>query len=52
MATAPLFESDSLPWEINKAPHRWDVTKADIYLEDRWHPIFREMRENAPVNKI
>jgi hypothetical protein len=52
MATAPVFESDSLPWEINQAPHRWDVTKPEIYLEDRWHPIFKEMREKAPINKI
>ena len=52
MATAPIFESDSLPYEVNQAPHRWDVTKADIYLEDRWHPIFKEMREKAPINKI
>ena len=52
MATAPLIENDLLPWEINQAPHRWDVTKADIYLEDRWHPIFKEMREKAPINKI
>ena len=52
MATAPLIESDSLPWEMNKAPHHWDVTKPDIYTEDRWHPIFKEMREKAPINKI
>ncbi len=52
MATAPLIESDSLPWEVNEAPHRWDVTKPDIYAEDRWHPIFKEMREKAPINKI
>lgn len=52
MATAPLIESDSLPWEVNKAPHHWDVTKPNIYAEDRWHPIFKEMREKAPINKI
>lgn len=52
MATAPLIESDSLPWKVNKAPHHWDVTKPEIYAEDRWHPIFKEMREKAPINKI
>ena len=52
MATAPIIESDSLPYEVNQAPHHWDVTKADIYVEDRWHPIFKEMREKAPINKI
>jgi hypothetical protein len=52
MATAPIIESDSLPYEVNQAPHHWDVTKADIYVEDRWHPIFKEMRKKAPINKI
>jgi cytochrome P450 len=52
MATAPVFESDSLPWEVNAAPHRWDVSGPQIYVEDRWQPIFKEMRERAPINKI
>lgn len=52
MATAPVFESDSLPWEVNAAPHDWDVSRPEIYVEDRWHPVFREMREKAPINKI
>jgi cytochrome P450 len=52
MATAPVFETDSLPWEINAAPHRWDVSGPQIYVEDRWQPIFKEMREKAPINKI
>lgn len=52
MATAPVFENDSLPWEVNKAPHEWDVTRPEIYTEDRWHPIFKEMRDKAPINKI
>jgi cytochrome P450 len=52
MATAPIFESDSLPWEVNAAPHRWDVSGPQIYVEDRWQPVFKEMRERAPINKI
>jgi cytochrome P450 len=52
MATAPVFESDDLPWEVNESPHRWDVSGPDIYVEDRWQPVFKEMREKAPINKI
>jgi cytochrome P450 len=52
MATAPIIESDDLPWEVNAAPHEWDVSRPEIYAEDRWHPIFKNMREQAPINKI
>ena len=56
MATAPDFSAtqnaETLPWEVNAAPHRWDVSGPDIYVEDRWQPIFKEMREKAPINKI
>jgi cytochrome P450 len=52
MATAPLMKSTELPWEVNAAPHDWDVSRPEIYAEDRWHPIFKEMRERAPINKI
>jgi cytochrome P450 len=52
MATAPVFESDDLRWEVNASPHRWDVSGPDIYVEDRWQPVFKEMREKAPINKI
>lgn len=52
MATAPIFESDALPWEVNAAPHDWDVSRPEIYAEDRWQPIFKQMREQAPINKI
>ena len=52
MATAPLIESTDLPWAVNAAPHEWDVSRPEIYAENRWQPIFREMREQAPINKI
>jgi cytochrome P450 len=52
MATAPKIEEDVLPFQINAAPHKWDVTEPDIYVEDRWHPVFKEMRETAPINKV
>ncbi|MFN3459242.1 MAG: cytochrome P450, partial [Novosphingobium sp.] len=29
--------------------HKWDVSRSDIYVEDRWQPIFAEMRREAPV---
>lgn len=31
---------------------KWDVSRSDIYVEDRWQPIFAEMRAKAPVNKV
>lgn len=38
--------------ELPKHTERWDVTRSDIYVEDRWQPIFAEMRREAPVNKV
>ena len=32
--------------------HPRDVSRSDIYLEDRWQPIFAEMRKSAPINKV
>jgi cytochrome P450 len=52
MATAPQMETTDLPWAVNAAPHEWDVSRPEIYAEDRWQPIFKEMRERAPINKI
>jgi cytochrome P450 len=49
-STAPHFEP--VVWEKNTAPHRWDVTPPDIYVENRWQEIFAEMRAQAPINKI
>lgn len=42
----------AMPFEVNQAPHDWDVTRPDIWANDSWRPIFREMRERAPINKI
>ena len=30
----------------------WDVSASAIYVEDRWGPIFAEMRAKAPINKV
>ncbi|HUQ12789.1 MAG TPA: cytochrome P450, partial [Novosphingobium sp.] len=32
--------------------HPWDVSRSDIYVEDRWQPIFAKMRAEAPINKV
>jgi hypothetical protein len=32
--------------------HKWDVSRSDIYAEDRWQPTFREMREAGPLHYI
>ena len=32
--------------------HPWDVSRSDIYTNDTWGPIFAQMREQAPVNKV
>ncbi|MBV1917164.1 MAG: cytochrome P450 [Sphingomonadaceae bacterium] len=31
---------------------RWDVGNPDIYHDDNWQPIFKEMRAEGPVNKV
>ncbi len=51
-AAAKNSENEVLPYAINKAPHAWDMTLPEIYTEDRWQPLFKEMRETAPINKI
>jgi len=33
-------------------PEKWDVSRSDIYYEDRWQPIFKEMREAGPLHYI
>ncbi len=55
MATTHKLHSrdyERLNWAVNTAPHRWDVTPPAIYAEDRWQPIFAEMRAKAPINRI
>ncbi len=32
--------------------HQWDVSRSDIYAEDSWQPIFRQMREAGPLHYI
>ncbi len=38
--------------ELPVHTHPRDVSRSDIYLEDRWQPIFAEMRKSAPINHV
>lgn len=40
------------PEIIDSSPAPWDVSRAELYSEDRWHAPFAEMRKKAPVNKV
>jgi len=40
------------PQAVPQHTQPWDVSRSDIYVEDRWQPIFAEMRDKAPVNRI
>ncbi len=33
-------------------PHPFDVSRSDIYAEDRWQPIFARMRAEGPMHYI
>jgi cytochrome P450 len=43
---------DQHPEHRPSHPHKWDVSRSDIYAENTWHPIFREMREAGPLHYI
>ncbi|MCY1670442.1 cytochrome P450 [Novosphingobium sp. SL115] len=40
------------PQDMPHHTQRWDVSRSDIYVEDRWQSIFAEMRAQAPVNRV
>ncbi len=40
------------PEERPQHPHKWDVSRSDIYYEDRWQPIFKEMQDAGPLHYI
>ncbi len=52
MATAATRLEDPAEAPVIEAPHDWDVSRPEIYAEDRWQPIFREIRAKAPVHKV
>jgi len=43
---------DAHPGERPKHPHKWDTSRSDIYAENRWEPIFAEMRASGPLHYI
>ncbi|MBV7258704.1 cytochrome P450 [Erythrobacter crassostreae] len=40
------------PEERPQHSHKWDVSRSDIYFEDKWQPIFAEMQEAGPLHYI
>jgi cytochrome P450 len=40
------------PEDLPVHTQEWDVSRSDIYVEDRWQPIFAEMRRKEPINKV
>ena len=40
------------PEERPQHPHKWDVSRSDIYFEDTWQPIFKEMQDAGPLHWI
>ncbi|MFL0355054.1 cytochrome P450 [Erythrobacter sp. GH1-10] len=40
------------PEERPQHPHKWDVSRSDIYFEDTWQPIFKEMQDAGPLHYI
>ena len=40
------------PEEAWRHTHPYDVSRSDIYFEDRWQPIFAEMRAKGPLHYV
>jgi cytochrome P450 len=40
------------PQAIPHHSEKWDVSRSDIYVEDRWQPIFAEMRAAGDLHKV
>ncbi|WP_296678615.1 cytochrome P450 [Novosphingobium sp.] len=38
--------------DLPRHTEKWDVSRSDIYVEDKWQPIFAAMRAEAPINKV
>lgn len=56
--TSPTAEKAIAEWQVRNADslfvhdQPWDVTDPNLYYNHTWGPIFREMRDQAPVNKF
>ena len=46
---AHLKEHPEVRWDH---PDPFDVSRSDIYLEDRWQPIFAKMRAKGPLHYV
>jgi cytochrome P450 len=40
------------PEERPRHTHPWDVSRSDIYFEDKWQPVFAEMRKAGQLHYI
>ena len=40
------------PQAIPEHTDKWDVSRSDIYYEDRWQPVFRDMRAAGDLIKV
>lgn len=40
------------PRTVSPPRSRWDVGRMEVFNEDRWQDVFREMRAKAPINKV
>lgn len=40
------------PEERPSHPHKWDLSRSDIYFEDKWQPIVAEMQAAGPLHWI
>ena len=40
------------PEDKPKHPHKWDLSRSDIYYEDKWQPIVAEMQAAGPLHYI
>jgi cytochrome P450 len=40
------------PEQRPKHTHKWDISRSDIYFEDCWQPIIKEMQDAGPLHFI
>lgn len=58
LTMAPTADEALQQWYLDNPDHRdteteyWDVSRAELYSEDKWHAPFADMRAKAPVNKV
>lgn len=58
LTMAPTADEALQQWYLDNPDHLdteteyWDVSRAELYSEDKWHAPFADMRAKAPVNKV